>query len=261
MPKNRPLTKLKHANVKVRAQTAFNEFINVAALPLYAFEAARIARTHPLAFIRTDERFTLVLPCSLSEALPSAWVSREGKWIGGHIPMIITQRPFVALPGGNDKAVLCIDEDSALIGDEGNSLFNEDGTNTDFLIAKAKLLEFLYSNGVMTEKIVSTLQELNLIFPWEFQVAEKGSESRDVGGLYRIDEDALNGLSDKNWLDLKNIGAMGLIYAQMLSMGHLEKLLQGVMTRVRVDRTAEEKAYNISELFGEEDEGINFDNI
>ena len=44
MPKITPLSKAEHASLRVKAQTSFDEYLNVSALPVYAFEAATIAR-------------------------------------------------------------------------------------------------------------------------------------------------------------------------------------------------------------------------
>jgi len=103
MPKITPLSKREHANVKVKAQTHFDEFTNVSVLPVYAYEAASIARTHPLVFIKNDENFSLALPCSLSEKLPSAWISKEGKWLTEYVPAAIKQRPFTVLLQDKDR--------------------------------------------------------------------------------------------------------------------------------------------------------------
>jgi len=263
MPNITPLLQAEHANLKVQARTRFDEFLNVSALPVYAFEAATIARTHPLVFTKSEESFSLVLPCSLSEELPSAWVSREGKWLADYVPAVIRQRPFSILPRNEDKnrGVLCIDEDSDLLGDEGDALFNQDGSMTEFLRTKSELLKFFFQNGARTQTISSTLQEFDLIIPWEFQVAEPGATPRDVGGIYRIDEERLNGLSDEKWLELKNQGAMGMIYAQLLSTGHLKNMLQGLMDRVYIDRMIPDTESSIEGLFGEESETLDFDNL
>ena len=113
----------------------------------------------------------------------------------------------------------------------------------------------------MTELMVNTMQELNLIVPWEIKVAEPGGAPREVEGIHRVDEETLNGLSDKNWWDLKNRGAMGMIYAQLLSMGNFEKLLQGMMNRVHINRRLKEAETNIEGLFEGEHETLDFDNL
>ncbi len=261
MPKFTPLSNTKHANLRIKAPAHYKEFINVSALPVYAFEAAKLGLEYPLAFIKNEENFSLVLACSLSEKLPSAWVSKEGEWVANYVPVVISKRPFTVLPSDKGEGVLCIDEESAQIGDEGELLFNEDGSITEFLAARTKLLEFLYRNGAKTEKIVSMLQEFKLFVPWEFSVAEPDAPPRDVNGLYAVDEQKLNDLSDENWLELKNQGAIPTIYAHLLSTRNLNKLLQGVIDRVTLDRQLSKLDSSLEGLFGEESETLDFDNL
>ena len=262
MPKITPLSRVEHANLRIKAQTHCKELINVSALPIYAFEAAIIAGEYPLVFTKDGDKFLLVLPCSLSEKLPSAWISREGKWLPKYLPAVIGQRPFKILPTKEGKGVLCIDEESTLIGDVGNLLFNEDGSVTEYLAGKSEILKGLYQNAIKTEKIVNMLQELNLFIPWGIKVAEPGAEPRDVEGVYTVDEQKLNDLSDENWLELKNQGAIPTIYAHLLSTRNINKLLQGVIDKVFRDRNLAKLDASIEGLFGEDDdEALTFDNL
>lgn len=45
-----------------------------------------------------------------------------------------------------------------------------------------------------------------------------------MGGLFRIDEDALNALDTEAFLQLRKMGALPLIYCQLLSIQNLQRL-------------------------------------
>ena len=63
---------------------------------------------------------------------------------------------------------------------------------------------------------VSALAEAGVIQPWPIRIAAEENQ-REIGGLNRIDEAALNALSDDAFLKLRKSLALPIAYAQMLS--------------------------------------------
>ena len=68
---------------------------------------------------------------------------------------------------------------------------------------------------------MAALAEVGVIRPWPLKF-KAGQEDNPVTGLRRIDEVALNKLTDNSFLGLrKALGALPIAYAQMFSAGQL----------------------------------------
>lgn len=236
----------------------------------------------PTAFIKLEDQFNLVAVQSL-QAGSNYFVSPSNTWLGGYVPAIYRSFPFALLQNESDESqlVLCIDEDSNLIEDndehesfviENVEAEGEEGEEQTEVAAdgegKAELspalkdvLEFLTHLNAgrnSSRKIIHAVNEHKLIKPWELQIQlETGPQN--VEGLYCMDEQAFNQLSDDEVLALKNAGALPLIYCQLLSMSHVAKLAQ--FANVKSKEESEPAATEL-DLDGLTDDGsLSFDNF
>ena len=83
-----------------------------------------------------------------------------------------------------------------------------------------------------------------------------------IKGVFRIDEAKLNQLEDEQWLTLRRVGAMPLIYGQLLSMGNLRKLQKIMQHKTDLLANNAVTAENLDAFFGEDgDSALNFDSI
>jgi hypothetical protein len=129
------------------------------------------------------------------------------------------------------ELALYIDEDSPLIMDEGEPLF-EDGSPTEYLTTIKQYLPALYNSGVRTSKIMKLLQELDLFTPWEIKFLNHEEVTTTVQGVYKINEEKLKQLNDEDWLSLKNAEALPVIYGQLLSTGHAQTLASNLQSKI-----------------------------
>jgi hypothetical protein len=232
----------------------------------------------PAAFIKLEDQFDLVAVQSL-QAGSNYYVSPSNTWLGGYVPAIYRSFPFALLQNeaAESQLVLCIDEDSNLIedNDEHESFVTENAEegeeDTEVAAdgeAKAELspalkdvLEFLTNlnaGRISSRKIVQAVSEHRLIKPWELQIQlETGPQN--VEGLYCIDEQALNQLSDVEFLAIKNAGALPLIYCQLLSMSHVVKLAQFANVKSREESEPATTELNLDGLT--DDGSLSFDNF
>ncbi|MGB0214491.1 MAG: SapC family protein, partial [Alteromonas oceani] len=150
---------------------------------------------------------------------------QDGKWNAPHIPMNIIRYPFDVRPDG-DKLGVYIDENSDLIKEEGQPLFKEDGNPSDFLNNRQQLLGDLANSEMLTQQFVSKVVELDLLNPMQLRVQYSNGQGRNVGGILTIDEKKLVELSDEQVVELHRAGFMGALYAMMLSLGQLNRLIE-----------------------------------
>ncbi|SVC47666.1 uncharacterized protein METZ01_LOCUS300520, partial [marine metagenome] len=182
MPTLVPITYEEHSEIRIKPLEGLAEFTNVSLLPIYDVEIPKLAVSCPLVVVPEGEGYTLSLLCSLSNDMPNAWIDHEGKWVGGYLPAIIRQRPFTCLKNKEDKLLVCIDEDSPLVGDEGTPLF-ENESPTEYLNKMKEFITILYNSGQRTGRVMKLLHDLDLITSWEIQLSNQGGTSGKIEGL------------------------------------------------------------------------------
>ena len=255
------LSKVEHSNLKLGAATGLEEFVNLTTLPVYGAELSKLVLHYPLAFIQHGEQFGLHLLCSLSPQIPNVWITAEGKWIGGYLPATIRQRPFTLLPNEEGERVLCINQSSPMLGDEGEPLFSE-GEPSKLLQGVLNFLNQLYQNGEITQRAIGLMREYELIPPWEIKLKGADDQEIPVKGIFRIDEAKLNQLEGEQLRTLQEGGALPLIYGQLFSMGNLDKLIQILKMRAQVSSSQAEAEEDLDAFFGEgEGDMLSFEGI
>ena len=111
-----------------------------------------------------------------------------------------------------------------MLGEEGKALF-DDGEPTEYLNHVVEFVGTLYKAGKQTSLSMQAIQDADLIVPWEINVPRSEGETIQVSDKYRIDEGKLNALEDRQWIELKEAGALTIIYSQLLSQGNVNKLV------------------------------------
>ena len=215
------LSKIEHSEVKIQTVSTLREYSGISFLPIFGIEIPKLSLKFPLAFASDGkDNYSLCILCSLSDEMPNGWLDHDNKWVGDYLPATIRQKPFTILKNSEDQLVVCIDEESELIGDEGESIFVE-GELTENMLQFIESLKACYVSGQNVQQIILQLKELELIIPWDIHFLDEKQARTNSKGAFRIDEEMLLNLSDQQWLSLKNKGALPLIYAQLLSMGNL----------------------------------------
>ena len=192
----------------------------VAALVGTEFGAAAVCM--PIAFIEQSGRYQPVAVLSPVQGR-NLFISPEGLWLGSHVPAIFLSYPFrLIYAEGSDRVALGVDEDSGLVVDAGSDahvmrFFEADGSPTAALKGIIEFLQQLERSRSATDIAVAALAEAGVIQPWQMQ-ATLDNKQVLVQGLHGIDEVALDALDDQRFLELRNGKALGLAYAQLISM-------------------------------------------
>jgi len=176
----------------------------------------------PLAFVAKEEGFLPVVLQSLKDG-DNTLVSPEGRWLFPFMPLQYRTYPFKAIKADTGDFVLCFDTDSHFQGNEGESFFDERGAMSSALAEISAFLKDCELDHQRTIAIVRQLQQLGLIEPWPIVIPEEAGK-RELSGYYRINETALNALPGEAFLQLRQSGALVLVYGQLLSMQHMHRL-------------------------------------
>ena len=221
-----PLDKQKHKAIRVNvkhnfahtkdahiAAASIKEFAQLAScMPIVFVEDPKSKMTHSVAMLGTEQGVNLFM-------LKDAWAVNA-------VPLNILRYPFDVRPDG-DKLGVFIDENSNLVGEEeGELLFTEEGEASPFLQNRQQLLTELANSEMATQRFISKLNELQLFDPITLRVQYTNGQQRNITGMKSINEKRLMQLADEQILELHKAGFLGAIYAVLLSLGQLNRLVQ-----------------------------------
>lgn len=229
---------LKHSSYSFAASDAL--------CPLVAQELPKAALALPIGFIAEGERFIPVAIQGLA-AGQNLLVALDGRWLGSYIPALYRGYPFHLATMENGEQVLCIDEASGLISESiGEPFFNVDGTPGKAVLEVLEFFNHIEANRQLTRSICTVLQQHGLIQPWPLTVQGEQGEHK-VGGLFRIDEAALNDLAADALTDVRNVGGLTMAYCQLLSMQHMPTLATLVHTHAIARKSLAENSLSKSD--------------
>ena len=251
-----PVSQTRHSTKRWARYKSYQFAANDSVAALVAAEMPKACMAFPTGFIKTEQGYNPVAVLGLGGE-QNLFVTKDSRWIGGHIPAVYRSYPFRLLQSG-DQQLLCIDEASGLVIDaESASLnaesppkaantneklehfFNDQAEPSEALKPIVEFLTQVERNRQATAIALGSLDKAQLLVPWEILVKGDGGKELRLEGLYRIDELAFNGLSSQAFEELRQSSAVALAYCQMLSMQHLQLLGQLAQAHTRAQAHAQ----------------------
>lgn len=222
-----PLNRETHAETRVLPidTFAFAQGFHIASLMVHEF--ARASSIYPIVFLEDKEQdeFRPVVLLGL-DAGENLFLADNGSWKASYVPAIIRRYPFALARLGeqSDQFTVCIDEASHFVGtDTGERLFNSDGTPTQTVENVRRYLSEMQQMDVFTQAFCQFLAEHNLFNPLNMRV-RTGGALRNVTGCYVINEERLNNLSDKLFLEIREKRYLAPIFSHLTSLSQVERL-------------------------------------
>ena len=249
-PSLRPLSAQRHGGWYWQRGWGYGHAGAWALVPITRRELPRAVGAFPLAFVYTGDRPVLhgVLG---AEANRSAFVDARARWQGSYVPAYLRGYPFYLMESGVGRHVVAVDESAqALQADAytGEPLFDETGRPTPGLQRVIDFLGELARSRVQTDRACQVLEEAGVLTEWSLRLDIGGGRVKRLAGLYRVDEPRLNALEADALQRLRDTGALGLAYAQLLSVDQRRRLEALVKARAREQHLPEAEA-----VFGEPD--------
>lgn len=231
---------------------------------LVAQELPKAAISLPIGFVAAGEGFAPVAVLGL-QPRQNLFVSFDGRWLGGYIPAIYRGYPFLLAEVEEGHQVLCINDAHGIVSEtEGEVFFGADEQPTKAVKDILNFLNQVASNRVGTIKVMAVMQKHQLIAPWPIKLQSATQQEQIVEGLYRIDEVALNSLPAAAFEEVRQTGALPLIYCQLLSMQHLPKLgklAQALHEAERAASLSKSQDADLDMSFLADDTTISFNNL
>lgn len=232
--------------------------------PVVMSEMPKAACQLPLAFVASNETFMPVAVLGLTSET-NAFVGANGLWQDTYVPAQYRGYPFLIAPTAEGEQLFCVNENSGLVGEQhSQAFFDDEGNLSPDLKPIFDFWVQVEANRVQTRRFAQTLKEFDLLEPWEITVENEEGGSYQVTGLYRINEQRLNSLSDELFAQVRAAGVLPMVYCQLFSMQHLPTVAQKAAQRIAEGEsqvTLTDKKGELDLEFLNQDSTINFGNL
>jgi len=224
-----PLNRTAHRDLRLKAVNNIRFAAAAHSVPLTGVEFAPAARDFPILFAGN----------SIEEAGPMALlglrqgenllVGDNGFWEQGiYIPAFVRRYPFVLAekPAGTEGDDFTVFLDEAYEGfnnEEGERLFNEDGTDAPALTNAVNFLGEFQDHVARTQWFMGKLREHDLLEPRTITLQKEG-KGINLNGLFVINEEKLRALDEKTAQEFLREGALGWIYAHLVSLANIDRM-------------------------------------
>jgi hypothetical protein len=224
-----PLDSIKHKKTRIKVDPFYGHVSGQQMIPVLAFEFLKASTSFPIVFVKQQDtgKFKSVVLTGFEEG--ENLVFSQGKINADYIPVNVRRYPFSA--GGeninDENMILCIDENSSLVNEnQGVELFNEDGKPTETTTKVSEFLVDIVARDHATDNFINCLIEHDLMQPTELKLKLGEGNERVINGIYKIDEEALNELSDEVGLSLYKRQYFSAIYAHLASLSQFNRLIK-----------------------------------
>jgi len=212
-----------HAQLKLRPDASFAHAANEQMLPVVLTEFVQLACEYPLVFVKNAETGQLKAVALTSLQAGQNWFYRPTGWQASQIPQTLRQYPFTLLPDAAGQPVLAVLRSSSRLSDsDGIALFNPDGSPSTLQQQLSEQLTRFLLALQQTQLFIQRMTELGLLEAQQLQLAD----GREISGIYLISQTKLSSLPAGVLQQLQQSGELRLVYAHLLSLQHIEKLLR-----------------------------------
>ncbi|WP_394191563.1 SapC family protein [Pseudoalteromonas atlantica] len=214
----------KHKEYYVEPNDKFSHASKLHMVSILPSEIAKVALNFPISFVKKQQGgYQMVAILGLHTG--SNVFIDNGHFDSVYIPQNISKYPFALANNEAGDIVMAIRTDALNVQGQGNALVNADGKPSDYLISKQKQLQSLAEQEVVSEQFVERLSELGLLTEQGFKFDLGDGNRKQISGLFSVDRDLLNTLSDEDMLLMQKNGMLEAIYSHLISLGQFQRLI------------------------------------
>jgi len=226
-----PLNKTEHQDLCVEAIDSFAFAAKTNSLYIAAIEFPKAAGEYPIVFGKSSDTVFPVVLLGLQNR-QNLFVDKKGRWNAAYIPAYVRRYPFIlAQPdGGNGSYTVCIDMSFSGFNtaNEGQRLFDPGGKESPLLQQTLKFLQDYQNSVEMTTVFCKALVDLDLLEPMQASIEMKSGDKFAIGGFQCVNRNRLKALETKKISGLLQSDHLELIYAHLLSLNNLNRLIQKI---------------------------------
>jgi hypothetical protein len=235
--KPEPLAKELHGKLGVKQMAGPFKFAKAGhAVPLTVGEFPLAAVTGPIIFVGDEKLPIAVMGLNAGENM---FVKDDGSFEGGvYIPAYIRRYPFVfANDDANKQMVLCIDRAAEFVVEGGDMpLFDAKGEPTEYTKNCIEFCNNFEMERQRTMSFVQILKDLDLFEPKTANFTPtnpdgSAGEPQKIAEYFGVSEEKLNKVPAEKFIELRDNGALGQIYAHLLSLVGWDRLIAVALAR------------------------------
>jgi hypothetical protein len=229
----RPLEAGRHAKATLAADLDVAFSANANAIPLNVVEFAISARHYPIVFSNTAP----YLPVAITGLRTgvNAFIDAEGKrWARGcYVPAYVRRFPFILMENTEQKQfILCIDEDSGFLGEDGDrGLFEDDGKPTEITNQALEFCRAYHAQYEATQKFVQELTERELLTDNSTEIRLSDDRKIQMQGYKVIDREKFEKLPNEVFLEWRTKNWLPVVYSHLTSLSNWPAVLQRAADR------------------------------
>ena len=225
-----PLSVEAHGALGVNATDKPYAFTSVTNLiPLTVTEFAPAALSYPVIFAGENKQPVAVLGLRPGENL---YVSDDGDFRPeAYIPAYVRRYPFVfANDDAAKRLILCVDRAASFITEGGETPLFVDGQPSPYTQQAMEFCNNFEQERQRTEAFVALLNELDLFETKEAVFTPRNPDGtaaapQKLAEYFAVSEDKLKALSPEKLAELRDNGALGQIYAHIVSLLGWDRLI------------------------------------
>ena len=229
-----PFSSTEHAKLALprgAANLAFAAATDI--IPLLVTEVQNAIGHYPIAFIKDKSTSVVTIVALVGRGDgKNRFVQASGQWREGvYVPAWVRRYPFALVSGSKGEVMLAVDTKAEFFAGQRDAqpLVDTDGKPTQAL---QKIVEFqkeFMRLSQLTERVVQELVMADILEDAGMSIRNKGSDKPlNVKGFMVVNERKLKALKSEQVDQLFRSDALGLAYAQLLSMNKLPQLIDGI---------------------------------
>ena len=205
-------------------------------VPLTVTEFAPAALSYPVIFLGDTKQPVAVMGLRQAENL---YVNAAGDFRPeAYIPAYVRRYPFVfANDPENQRLILCVDRAAPFLVEGGQVPLFSDGNPTDYVNQAMEFCNNFEQERQRTDSFVQLLKDLDLfdvreaVFTPRNEKGEPG-EPQKLADYFAVSEEKLKALPAEKLAELRDNGALGQIYAHLVSLLGWDRLIALAFQRV-----------------------------
>ena len=226
-----PLAAERHGNLGVKRISQPFAFLRDAhAVPVTVSEFGMAAGSFPLIFVGQDKTPVSVMGIRQNQNL---YVNENGEPDPDvYLPAFVRRYPFVfASDNESDRLLLCIDRQAPMVSDQPDVPFFEGSEPSKFTNDAIEFCKEFERQRRATVDFVALLNSMDLFetktvaFTPRDAQGNQGQQQK-IADYFAVSEEKLNALTPEQYMQLRDNGAIGAIYAHLVSLLNWPRVIQ-----------------------------------
>ncbi|ABV86426.1 SapC family protein [Shewanella pealeana] len=227
-----PLNSNDHLRMCVTESKDYRRFADQQLIPVVFHEFHQLATEFPLVFVKNSETGQFIPVAMMGVKNDLNLYCQTSEWPAMIKPKGFNNAPLslVKTSQESDNVLICVDTASPLVtevSENAQRLFNDDKEQSDYLKKRTQALLEIAAFNEQTGNICQLLASKSLFTAKQLTIKLAESQQPiNIDGIYVVDEQALNQLSNEEFLSLKENGLLPLIYAHLVSLQQISRLIE-----------------------------------